>query len=218
MTVSITVDGTDYDVPSSAADTNWAADQVAFEQAVATYLDEVGTESAASTAALATLSAAVKPTGVVGTAGSGTGITASSTNYGRHVVHKITVGFAAMDVASTTESIILWTLPAKTRVLRVIADVTSEFLGGIISAVTLKTGVTEGGEQLLLSGNVLTTPITLGALQAQLGVDLLGGTSFSTDVFWSGTVVRGSFTSVGANLSELTQGSVTFYIECCTYP
>ncbi len=33
--LTITVDGTDYDVPSSAADTNWAADQIAFEQALA---------------------------------------------------------------------------------------------------------------------------------------------------------------------------------------
>lgn len=33
--ISITVNGVPYDVPSSAADTNWAADQVAFEQALA---------------------------------------------------------------------------------------------------------------------------------------------------------------------------------------
>ena len=41
MTVTIEVDGTDYDVPSSAADTNWAAQQVAFEQAIVAYLDDV---------------------------------------------------------------------------------------------------------------------------------------------------------------------------------
>jgi len=35
LSVSITVDGTAYSVPSGAADTNWAAQQVAFEQAVA---------------------------------------------------------------------------------------------------------------------------------------------------------------------------------------
>ena len=36
MSISITVDGVSYPVPSSAADTNWAADQVALEQALAT--------------------------------------------------------------------------------------------------------------------------------------------------------------------------------------
>ncbi len=38
MSVSITINGVAYDVPSSAADTNWAADQVAFEQAIAAAL------------------------------------------------------------------------------------------------------------------------------------------------------------------------------------
>ena len=43
MTVSITINGTPYDVPSSAADTNWAAQQVAFEQALATFANATRT-------------------------------------------------------------------------------------------------------------------------------------------------------------------------------
>ncbi len=38
MSVNITIAGVVYPVPSSAADTNWAADQVAFEQALAAAL------------------------------------------------------------------------------------------------------------------------------------------------------------------------------------
>jgi hypothetical protein len=38
MSISITIAGVTYSVPSSAADTNWAADQVVFEQALASYL------------------------------------------------------------------------------------------------------------------------------------------------------------------------------------
>ena len=38
--IEITVDGVAYEVPSSAADTNWAAKQVAFEQALATAVNE----------------------------------------------------------------------------------------------------------------------------------------------------------------------------------
>ena len=40
MSVSITVDGVAYDVPSNASDTGWAAAQVAFEQALATAVNE----------------------------------------------------------------------------------------------------------------------------------------------------------------------------------
>lgn len=36
--ISITIDGVAYPVPSNAADTNWAASQVAFEQAIAAAL------------------------------------------------------------------------------------------------------------------------------------------------------------------------------------
>lgn len=39
MSVSVTVDGVAYDVPSNASDTNWAAAQVAFEQALATAIN-----------------------------------------------------------------------------------------------------------------------------------------------------------------------------------
>ncbi len=39
--ITVTVAGTDYEVPSSAADTNWAADQVAFEQALAAAINRI---------------------------------------------------------------------------------------------------------------------------------------------------------------------------------
>jgi hypothetical protein len=38
VTIAITVNGAAYPVPSSAADTNWAAQQIAFEQALAAAL------------------------------------------------------------------------------------------------------------------------------------------------------------------------------------
>lgn len=56
MSVTITINGTDYSVPSSASDTNWAANQVAWEQAVATYLNATGTTVAALTPSWTSLS------------------------------------------------------------------------------------------------------------------------------------------------------------------
>jgi hypothetical protein len=70
MTISITVNSVAYDVPSSAADTNWAALQVAFEQALAT---AVNAAIAANTALAAKF---VSGTGTL-TSGAATVATAS---------------------------------------------------------------------------------------------------------------------------------------------
>jgi hypothetical protein len=45
MSVIIPVAGTNYTVPSSAADVNWAADQVAFEQAIAAAVNAASEET-----------------------------------------------------------------------------------------------------------------------------------------------------------------------------
>lgn len=211
--ITISVDGEDFEVPSSAADVNWAAKQVAFEQAVVAYVDDVNTlaEAAAPTATVA-------PTAVVGTAGSGEGISGAATNYGRHVVHKISLSYTALGVDDTTKDVTLWTLPAKTRVLRVIADVTQEFLGGLIADVTLVVGNSTGGDEYLLTQDVFAGVGTYGASQAELGDGVVGGTGFSGDLTWSSTtVVQCRFVSDEV-MSALTQGAATFYIECCTYP
>ncbi len=212
--ITLTIDGADYEVPSSASDTNWSANQVAWEQAINTYADATGTD-------LQTLSEAVKPAAVVGTSGSGETFTGISTAYGRNVVHKITLGHAAVADAGavTTTNFTIWTLPAKTRVLRVIADVTAAFTGEPISAVTMKVGSSSGGTQYLLEGDIWTNPIVLGNTQTELGTGVVGGSSFGTDIAWSGTtVVQIQLECVTGTFAALDTGSVTFYIECCTYP
>ncbi len=147
--------------------------------------------------------------------------TGISTAYGRNVVHKITLGHAAVADAGavTTTNFTIWTLPAKTRVLRVIADVTAAFMGEPISAVTMKVGSSAGGTQYLLEGDIWSNPIVLGNTQAELGTGVVGGTSFGTDIAWSAaTVVQIQLECATGTFANLTTGSVTFYIECCTYP
>jgi len=221
MTIEIEVTGVDYDVPSSAADTNWAAQQVAFEQALATAVNTASTDIDDLETDLAALSAAVEPPAVVGTAGSGTGISAASTSYGRNVVHQVTVGHAALAAAGgvTQTDITLWTLPAKTRVLRVIAQIDQTFTGGSISALVMTCGRAAGGTQYLLSSSVLASTGVRGVMQTELGAGVIGGTGFSSDIIWTTTTtVSARFTATGDDLDTLTTGSVTFYIECCTYP
>lgn len=157
--------------------------------------------------------------GIIGTAPSGTGITVGNTAEVRHVMHKVTVDYTAASAAATTKDITLWTLPAKTRVMRVIADVTTPFTGGAVSDCDVTVGSSAGGAEYLLSFDVDSATGTFGNNQAELGASILGGGSFDSDITWgSTTVVQCRFTSSGANLSALTAGVMVVYIECAVYP
>jgi hypothetical protein len=59
--ISISVNGVDYDVPSSASDTNWAAAQIAFEQALAAGVSDNTTDVTALQAAVTALQTATAP-------------------------------------------------------------------------------------------------------------------------------------------------------------
>ncbi len=227
--ITIDVNGAELEVPSSAADTNWAAKQVAFEQAVVEYIDETVesldnyvTENTFETLEqqVEALDAATTPAACAGTPAETEGISGASTNYGRHVVHKITANYlAAIALGVGPEAdITLWTLPAKTRVLRVVADVTTPFLGGAINAVTMKVGRAGAADDFLLPADVYTNPITVGNTQDELGDNVQGGTGFVGDMQWSTQLVVLNLVSANGDLSLLEQGSVTVYVETCTYP
>jgi hypothetical protein len=154
-----------------------------------------------------------------GTAGSGTGITADRTAALQHYVHRITVARTALTAAATTQDITLWTVPAKTRVLRLVEDVTAAFDDGAspISAVTTTCGTTAGGNQYLLSGSVFSVT-TLGDVAAEIGAGLTSATVADIPSMSATTAIQCRWTSTGGNLSTLTTGSSTFYIEAVTYP
>lgn len=156
-------------------------------------------------------------TSAIGTAPSGTGITVNNSAVMQSVLSKVTLDYTAFQTGGTTNDVTVWTLPAKSRVLRVIADVTTKFIGGAISAVVLRAGKAANGNNYLLDGDVFTAAITLGDAGGEVGADLK--TASWADITWASTqavVVR--LTSTTANLSALTQGSMTVYIEYCVYP
>jgi hypothetical protein len=110
-----------------------------------------------------------------------------------------------------------WTLPAKTRVLRVIADVTTPFTGGTVATATLRVGKAANGAGYLLDADAFTGAITAGDVAAEIGANLLSATV--ADITWSGTqIVNARLTTTVGLTSALTAGSVTFYIECAVYP
>jgi hypothetical protein len=160
----------------------------------------------------------VSNTGFQGTNGSGTGLSLVKNGLLRTVVSKLTVARTALTAAATTQDITLWTMPAKTRMWRLIADGTAAFddAAGPISAVTITCGKTAGGAEYLVSGSLFTVN-TLGDATAEVGASL--NTYYGDLPSWSATTtLQCRFTSTGGNLSTLTTGSVTFYIEWTVYP
>lgn len=157
-------------------------------------------------------------TGSLGTAGSGTGFSLVKQGVLRLWVDKITVARTALTAAATTQDVTVWTVPAKTRMINLIVDGTAAFDDGAgpISALTITCGKTAGGNEYLLSGSLFTVN-TLGDATGEVGASL---TSYFGDIpSWSGTTaVTCRFTSTGGNLSTLTTGSATFYLEMSTYP
>jgi hypothetical protein len=177
----------------------------------------LGGNSIATVAAFSTL-VDYTNSGITGTRGSGTGISIVKEGSIRNVVNKISVARTALTNASTTQDVTIWTIPAKTRFWRLIADVTAAFddAAGPISAVTMTCGKTAGGAEYLVSGSVFTVT-TLGDATGEVGASL--NTYFGDIPSWSATTaVQCRFTSTGGNLSTLTTGSVTFYLEWITYP
>lgn len=162
------------------------------------------------------------PKSAPGTAGSGTGFTTNYTNAIVHRVHKITVTEAALAAAAGTEDETIWTIPAKTRVLRMIAEVTQTFSGGALTNVTMTCGTSAGGNQYLVGGaqcdvGITETPVC-GDVAADIGAGLTSATVADIPSFTGTTAIQCRFTCTGANCVAATTGSVTFYIEHLVYP
>lgn len=156
---------------------------------------------------------------LAGVAGSGTGYTTDETALARTFVHKITITRAALTAAATTEDETPWTLPAKTRLTRVVIDVTQAFddAAGPISAVTVQCGPSAGSTAYVPATSVFTVN-TIGDVAAEIGASLLSATVADIPSFSSTTAISCRFTSTGGNLSTLTTGSATFYIEGTVFP
>lgn len=154
---------------------------------------------------------------LAGTAGSGTGITANSTAQVCEFVHKITVTEAALTDADTSQDVTLWTVPAKTKIQRVIAHATADFTGGGNTAVTVSVGTTGTETIYLVANSIFSGTPVLGDAEAELGTALAGGIGHIPS-FTGTTAIVARFTSTTGTVGGLTTGSVTFYIEGVVYP
>jgi len=174
---------------------------------------------ASSTSIICNPIAGTTATRGAGTAGSGTGISLVSAGAIRPYVNVITVTFAAMTAAATTD-VTIWTPFGHSRILRLVAEATVTFSGGALSNVTMTCGTTAGGNQYLTTCDlgVTETPVC-GDAAADIGAALLSATVADFPSWAAGTTaIQCRFTCTGANCNAATGGSATFYIEGVTYP
>lgn len=153
---------------------------------------------------------------VVDGAPSATGVTVLEKGAVRHLCHVVKVDYTAVNgTAGTTADVTLWTLPAGFLLQRVIVDVTTVFAGGSISDCDVTVGSSAGGNQYLLSFDVDTAAIVAGDVVAEIGAGLVDATRADLTVSsnaMAATTLQCRFTSAGANLTDLTGGSMRVYI------
>lgn len=122
--------------------------------------------------------------------------------------------------AATTADIVIATLPAKTRLTKIVVDSTTAWTGTSITAVTWQVGKTTGGSEYIVAFNALAAPVTKGLADADLGTSINRANAVQGGDLpsWTTTTpISARITSTGANLSALTTGNITFYLTCERY-
>lgn len=124
----------------------------------------------------------------------------------------VTRGFTG---AATTADVVIATLPAKTRLISIIADTITTWSGGGVTACTQTIGTTAGGAQLIASYDCFTAAVTKGLADADMGTSMTraaavqGGTIPS----WTATTpIYLRITTTTANTNALTQGETVVYL------
>lgn len=153
--------------------------------------------------------------------GSGTGVTVNDAGSVRRVVYKATVTYAQFIAAAVNADWTIATLPAKTRLIGVYADVTATFVcasvctNGTLSATV---GTSAGGSDVLASFDVDAATALFGDADTELGTGLTRAAAIQGGLLsWAGTIVTMRLTSGTGNLgsgaaTNLNAGSVTFYL------
>jgi hypothetical protein len=141
----------------------------------------------------------------------GTGITTDQNGRVRHAVHKRTFAHIAFLTAGTSKTITFDQLPAKTRVLSVIAETVVPFEGPGITAVTAQVGTEDDADGYILAHGVLASGVVKGLLDEDLGTFITRANAVQGGHIPSWTAakeLRVQLDSTSANLDQLTQGAI----------
>jgi hypothetical protein len=122
---------------------------------------------------------------------------------------KYTIAYGALSAAALTNSITLFSLGAKQVIHGVMIKHSAAFTGGSISAYSVEVGVTG---DLLRYASPFDVFQSVGSSTFQASADL------SPEDFIGATSIKVTATSVGANLSAATAGSVDVWVLVSTLP
>lgn len=139
----------------------------------------------------------------------------------RDLLYKSTLTQANFSAAATTADATVATLPSKTLIIGIWADVTQVFSGGAVATATMTCGKTAGGNEYLVSFDVKSATITRGLVDGDLGTSINRANAVQggdLPSFTGTTAVQCRMTTTGANTNALTQGSITYYLRTLTLP
>jgi hypothetical protein len=158
------------------------------------------------------------------TNGSGTGITVNTSGGTvRRSVYKVTVDRTAFIAAAVTADVTIVTLPAKTSLLSIYADLTQVFACSVTctsSTLSMTLGSAAGGNTVLVSFDADAALAVFGDADAELGTDLTRATavqggkiySFSSTQILSLRLTSGTGNIGTGAATNLSTGSITFYV------
>lgn len=149
------------------------------------------------------------------TAGSGTGVTVNEVGALQRLIYKVTVTYEALSAAGLTADKTIATLPAKMRLVGIVADTTTKYIGGAVTAATLIVGKSAGGNEYIVSHDVFAAAITKGLADADLGTSINRASAIQGGDLpsWTATtIVSVRLTTVTANTNAITQGQTVFYL------
>ena len=161
------------------------------------------------------------------TAGSGTGVTVNDIGSVRRSVYKVTVDRTQFIAAAVTADVTIATLPAKTRLVGVYADLTTQFACTVTctsSTLSMTVGTAAGGAQILASFDADAAAAVFGITDGQLGTAMTAAARVQNAYLsWAGTIISARLTSGTGNVgtgaaTNLSAGVVTFYLICEILP
>ncbi len=170
----------------------------------------------------------LKPTAPQVTAGSGTGVTVDDGGQVRRTVYKVTIDRTQFVAAAQTADVTVATLPAKARLVGIVADLTTPFACAVTCTTTtlsITVGKTAGGAEYLVSFDADAAVARFGLLDAELGASLARANAIQGGDLpsWTATTpVSLRLTSGTGNLgtgaaTNLSQGSITLYLTAEVY-
>lgn len=121
---------------------------------------------------------------------------------------KFTIGFASLQTAGLTNTVLVYTLPIKGVVHQAFANITTLFSGGAIATIVASIGNAGNNAKYMVSSSLATATTLPGVSIGAIAPESMVGT----------TAVNIYATSTVANLSALTQGSIDVYVLSSVLP